>query len=90
MKKAGYAVESFRSDKGERTYRIKGSVEPIPNPHGAAVAAFPALKVARYGFLWRACLFCPQPGTIEGRRQPIFKESEFYFESRVFFSWIPG
>ena len=22
MKKAGYAVESFKSDKGERTYRI--------------------------------------------------------------------
>ena len=32
MKKAGYAVESFRSEKGERTYRIKRSVEPIPQP----------------------------------------------------------
>jgi hypothetical protein len=32
IKKAGYAVESFRSDNGERTYRIKRSVEPIPPP----------------------------------------------------------
>ena len=24
MKKAGYAVESFKSEKGERTYRING------------------------------------------------------------------
>ena len=25
MKKAGYIVESFKSDKGERTYRINGA-----------------------------------------------------------------
>jgi hypothetical protein len=32
MKKAGYTVESFRSDKGERTYRIKPSSEPPSGP----------------------------------------------------------
>ena len=28
MKKAGYAVESFKSDKGERTYRINSVASP--------------------------------------------------------------
>jgi hypothetical protein len=32
MKKAGHAVESFKSDKGERTYRINRSLEPPPSP----------------------------------------------------------
>jgi hypothetical protein len=32
MKKAGHAVESFKSDKGERTYRINPSIEPPPGP----------------------------------------------------------
>jgi hypothetical protein len=30
IRKARYAVESFRSDKGERTYRIKRCIEPLP------------------------------------------------------------
>jgi len=32
MKKAGYAVESFKSGKGERTYQINRSIEPFPAP----------------------------------------------------------
>jgi hypothetical protein len=32
MKKAGHAIESFKSDKGERTYRINSSLEPPPGP----------------------------------------------------------
>jgi hypothetical protein len=32
MKKAGYTVESFQSNKGERTYRIKRSSEPPSGP----------------------------------------------------------
>jgi hypothetical protein len=32
MKKAGHAVESFKSDKDERTYRINRRLDPPPGP----------------------------------------------------------
>ena len=41
MKKAGYTVESFKSDKGERTYRISASHRTfLFGPPGIAAAGF--------------------------------------------------
>jgi hypothetical protein len=43
MKKAGYAIESFKSDKGERTYQINPvASNPLPCPPAPAVAGFSA------------------------------------------------